>query len=123
MTDANGDLIHFCLTKGQTHDSTQATRLLEGIATGFVLADKAYDSNQIVDCVEELQAVAVIPPRATRKEKREYDKEQYKRRSLIERFFGRLKQFRRIATRYDKLSSRYAAFILVSAGVIFGTLS
>jgi transposase len=108
---------------GQAHDSTQAVRLLEGIAAEFVLADKAYDSNEIVACVEERQAVAVIPPKSNRNVKREYDKTRYKKRNLIERFFGRLKQFRRVATRYDKLSSRYAAFILISAGIIIDTFS
>jgi len=121
LTDRNGNLVHFCLTPGQAHDLTQAIRLLKGVVYDFVLADKAYDSSQIIDHIEISQAAPIIPPKANRKTKREYDTELYKHRNLIERFFGRLKQFRRVATRFEKLSRRYAAFILLAAGMIVGT--
>lgn len=67
-------------------------------------------------------AEPVIPSQSKRKLQRTYDQERYKNRNRVERFFNRLKQFRRIATRYDKLDARYAAFVLVAGAVIWGSL-
>lgn len=92
-----------------------------GIFAGHVIADKAYDSNALVQKIEEMGASPVIPPKSNRKAPRKYEKERYKRRNRVERLFNRLKQFRRIATRYDKLARRYAAFVLVAAAVVWGT--
>lgn len=64
-------------------------------------------------------AIPVIPPRANRRDQRDYDKERYKHRNRAERFFCRLKQFRRVATRYDKLARRFASFILIASAVIW----
>jgi len=68
---------------------------------------------------EKAGAKAVIPPKSNRKQQREYDKEQHKNRNLVERFFCRIKQFRRIAMRYEKLASRYSAFIALAASFIW----
>ena len=80
-----------------------------------MLADKGYDADYIVDAVERMEAEVVIPPKSNRKEARNYDTHLYKERNLIERMYGKLKNFRRVATRYDKLTSSYMSFVLVAA--------
>lgn len=70
--------------------------------------------------IEASGATPVIPSQSTRTVQRTLDSERYKNRNRIERFFNRLKQFRRVATRYDKLSERFAAFILLAAALIWG---
>ena len=107
------------LTGGQVHDSTQAEILLKEIKPQAVLADKAYDTNALLACIAGKNAKAVIPPTANRKEQREFDQYQYRNRNLVERFFAHIKQFRRIATRYDKLASRFASFVALAASVLW----
>jgi transposase len=80
---------------------------------GALLADKGYDADYIIAAVGKAQAV--IPPRAMRKHQRSYDTEFYKERNLVERMFNKLKHFRRVATRYDKLAVTYLAFIHFAA--------
>jgi len=98
---------------------TQAEAILDGIVTQAVVADKAYDAESLIQLITQSGASAVIPPRGNRREARAFDTHQYKHRNLIERFFCRLKQFRRIATRYDKLASRFSAFIAIVAAFIW----
>lgn len=86
---------------------------------GAVVADKAFDATSLITRIEAMNATAVIPPKANRKVSRSYDKHVYKNGNLIERFFARLKQFRRIATRYDKLDIRFEAFISIAAALIW----
>jgi transposase len=93
--------------------------LLEGLHPDAVIADKAFDADPLLEQIAHMPAHAVIPPRATRKQQRAFDQHRYKHRNLIERFFARIIQFRRIATRYDKLAHRYAAFIYVTASFIW----
>ena len=119
MVEGLGQLAKWCLTGGQVHDVTQALGLLAGLPAGAVLADKAYDADGVLGEIEKAGAKAVIPPKSNRKQQREYDKEQYKNRNLVERFFCRIKQFRRIATRYEKLASRHSAFIALAASFIW----
>jgi transposase len=91
------------ITPGQISDYTPAVELLGKRQTEAVIADKGYDSDKIVEHVEQtMQARAVIPPRSNRKQQREYDKTLYKMRNRIERCFSKLKQFRRFATCYEK---------------------
>lgn len=80
-----------------------------------LLADKGYDANYMIEAANNVGAEAVIPPRTRRKIKREYDTDLYKERNLIERMFNKMKNFRRVATRYDKLDLAYMSFVLVSA--------
>ena len=80
--------------------------------------DKAYDSNHIREKLRENAITPVIPPKSNRKEAIDYDKDQYKLREKVERFFNRLKQFRRIATRYEKLGQTFLAFIHIVASCI-----
>jgi transposase len=114
-----GQLARFILTGGQVNDITQASSLMATVEPAAVLADKAYDSNALLACIETKKAKAVIPPKANRKVQREYDRHQYRNRNVIERFFARIKQFRRIATRYDKLASRFASFVALTASLLW----
>ena len=120
MTESNGRLVHFRLTGGQAHDNPQAVPLLEGIVAHYVLADKAYDSDELLFTILEMEAEQVIPSKSNRKVQRKLDAEIYKLRNRIERFFCKLKHFRRIATRYDKLSRRFASFVLIVCGCLSG---
>lgn len=114
------------LTPGQKHDCPQAEPLLDAVvvtesdaeAVEAVLADKGYDSAELVAHVEAMEAEAVIPSRKRRKQPREHDRELYKERNKVERFFGRIKHYRRIGTRYEKSGRNYLAMLhLVSAMV------
>lgn len=119
MVEGLGNLARFTLTAGQTHDVTQASDLLSGIDADSVAADKAYDADGVLRTIADMGAQAVIPPKETRLVQRSFDHHLYRHRNLIERFFCRLKQFRRIATRYDKLASRFAAFVALAAVVVW----
>jgi transposase len=88
-----GNLVQFILTGGEVHDVTQAPALLNDVEPQAVLADKAYDANALIDCIESKNAKVVIPPKANRKEQRDYEQFQYRNRNLIERFFAKIKQF------------------------------
>lgn len=100
-------------------DITQAAGLLDGICAQTVAADKAYDADALIGLITQIGAEAVIPPRANRLVQRPYDVHLYKHRNLIERWFCRVKHFRRIATRYEKLASRYSAFIAIVAAFVW----
>ena len=115
LVEGLGLMARWALTGGQVHDSGQAVPLLEGLKPDAVVADKAYDADALVEHIEESGAAAVIPPRTNRLEQRSFDKHQYKHRNLIERFFLRIKHFRRIATRYEKLAERFSAFVAIVA--------
>ena len=104
----------FTVTAGQVNDCTQAIVLLGERTTEYVLADKGYDTDAIVEHVETMGAVAVIPPKSNRKQQREYDKNLYKQRNRIERCFNKLKQFRHIATRYDRSALNYLAMVKIA---------
>lgn len=99
------------LSAGQIADIECATNLIADIQTDAVIADKGYDSDALVQCIQASGAQAVIPPRSNRNELRFYDTHLYKDRNLIERFFARIKHFRRVATRYEKLARNYMAFL------------
>jgi len=79
-----------------------------------VLADKGYDADYVVQAARDMGAQVVIPPKSNRKVSRDFDKELYKERNLIECLFNKLKNFRRVATRYDKTASAYLAFVLIA---------
>jgi transposase len=102
------------LTAGEAADCTQALALLGNRRAEAVLADKGYDADAIVDHIRANGAKAVIPPKSKRKHRRRYDKALYKLRNRIERCFSRLKQFRRLATRYDKHRACFHAFVALA---------
>jgi transposase len=114
-----GNLARWELTGGQVHDVTQAQTLLAGVRAQAVMADKAFDSDALIESITISGAAAVIPPKSNRVAPREFDRHQYKHRNLIERCFCRLKHFRRIATRYEKLASRFSSFLALVAAFLW----
>lgn len=118
--DGDGKALNFIITDGSVSDCTQAESLLDPIIhkDALILGDRAFDTDKILDYIASKTAVAVIPPKKNRKVQREYDKETYKNRNQVERFFNRLKNFRRVATRYDKLASSFLAFVQLAATLI-----
>ena len=111
--------LRFTLTAGQRHDITQASALIAGYSCEYVIADAAYDSDAFrAEITAQGAAETVIRPRKSRLEDRPYDAEVYKLRNVIERFFQRLKQYRRVATRYDKYACRYLGFVYFAAILI-----
>ena len=115
IVDALGNPVALSLTPGQAADITQAEPLLDQIDPEALLADKGYDSDALVETLIERGITLVIPPKANRKEPRKTDFALYRERNLVERFFCKLKQYRAIATRYDKLANTFlAAVALVS---------
>jgi transposase len=112
LVDALGNPIGFTLTGAEQADISQAPALLDQAPnTQAVIADKGYDADALVERIQAQHAEAIIPPRSNRKQPRDYDRHRYQARNLVERFFSRLKQFRRIATRYEKLASHFAAMV------------
>lgn len=121
VTGKNGRLVDFTLTAGQCGDAPQGEKLLDQFAAnqiGTIIADAAYDSDKIRQRGKKLKAKVCIKPTAIRKVKKRYDKTIYKHRNQIERFFGRIKQCRRVATRYEKKAANFASFIWLAALVI-----
>ena len=107
------------LTAGQMADMTEAAALIKGIEAQSVIADKGYDADAFVDTIETRGAQAVIPPRSNRLTQRAYDRHLSKDRNLVERFFCRLKQFRRIATRYEKLAQTFMSMLSLACACIW----
>ena len=106
-------------TPGQRNDIALAHDLINGIEAEATLADKGYDADHLADRIAENGAEVVIPPKRNRKVQRSYDTELYKERNRIERFFSKLKQFRRVATRYDKLLQNFMGFVKLAAIAIW----
>ena len=108
------------MTPGQAHDLQGADALLPDMAAGTLLADKAFDADARV--IEPLLArgkSVVIPPKSNRKVQRDFDKDAYKARHLIENFFCKLKQYRAIATRYDKTAKNFLAAVYLASATIW----
>jgi transposase len=106
------------LTPGQASDMSQASALIEGLPIEVVIADKGYDSRSVVERIESRGAEAVIPSLKNRAELRDYDRDRYKDRNLAERFWFKAKQYRRIATRYEKTARNFLAFVHVASTMI-----
>ena len=118
LTDALGNLINFRLLPGQAHDLRGTADLIAGLACGKLLADRAFDANWLREALTEANIEAVIPPKSNRRFPAAFDRDTYKWRHLIENFFGKLKEFRGIATRYCKTDESYTALISLAATVI-----
>ena len=105
------------LTPGQQHDSKPVPELLDGLAAKALLADKAYDSDKIVQSAQAQGMQVIIPSKVNRNKPRVLDKDGYKARHLVENLFQRMKVFRRVATRFDKLDIRFLGFVHI-AGIM-----
>lgn len=116
--DSSGRPVRILLTEGQRNDITQANALLAGFALRYVLADKGYDRRALVEAIRAQGGEAIIPPRSCQ-QPRSYDKSRYRLRNRIERCFARLKQWRRIATRYDRKPANFLAGILLASSLMW----
>ena len=117
LVNEDGLPLRFLLTPGQAHDAPPAKVLLSDLKPGQrVLADRAYDANWIREMIKEQGAIDVIPGKSNRLQPVEFDRETYKKRNVIERFFGRIKRsFRRISTRYEKTATNFMAMIKLAS--------
>ena len=122
LCDSFGLPVKFITTAGNVADCTMATQLIEDIKASYLLADKGYDSQDIIDFAESKGMKPVIPLRKNRIEKREYDKDIYKNRYLVENVFLYLKKFRGIATRYVKKLSSFDAIITIACITMYARL-
>lgn len=104
-----GNLVRFVLLPGQAHDLKGVPPLIDGLDFEALLADKAFDANWLLALLEERGARAVIPPKSNRIVQRIFDRAMYAWRHLVENYFAKAKEFRGIATRYDKTDCSYAA--------------
>ena len=118
-TEALGLPVRLIGTPGQRNDIALAHDLIDGIDAETTIADKGYDADHLAERIAERGAAVVIPPKRNRKVQRAYDRQLYKERNRIERFFNKLKQFRRVATRYDKLLANFMGFVKLAAIAIW----
>ena len=117
--DALGNPLRLSLTGGQRHDITQAIPLLRGLACHYVLGDRGYDADDFITFILSMGAQPVIPPKANRKLPREYDTWRYRERHLVECFMNKIKHYRRIFSRFDKLAKRYLGFLSFVSALIW----
>jgi len=114
-----GNSLRFLLTAGNRHDITQATALLKGFQPDYVIADRGFDSDSFIEQVVASGAKPVIPSRKRRTQPRCYDPHLYRERHLVECFFNKLKYYRRVFSRFDKLANRYLGFVYLAATLIW----
>jgi len=120
MVDALGNPLAFLLTPGQAHDLEGADAFLPQMQANTLLADRAFDADErVIEPLLRAGKIPVIPSMPGRKEKRPYDRDLFRARHLIENFFCKLKQFRAIATRYDKLATNFLGGVYAAAIVIW----
>ena len=120
LVDALGNPIGFHLTGGEVHDLVGADELLPDMQANTLIADKAFDADErVIKPLAAAGKTAVIPPKANRKLPRKFDRHTYAARHLIENFFAKLKQFRAIATRYDKTARNFLAAVHLAASTIW----
>jgi transposase len=117
--DALGNPVRFILTPGQVHDILQAEDLISGLSFDKLLADKSFDSDRFRARIAQAGAEAVIPSIRARSQAIPYDKCVYKERNLVERFFNKIKHFRRIATRYEKTAVSFASMLFLVGVMIW----
>jgi len=120
LVDALGNPIGFFLTGGHVHDLVGADHLLPSMQADTLIADKAFDAEErVIGPLAAAGKTAVIPNKTNRREPRKFDKYTYKARHLIENFFAKIKQFRAIATRYDKTARNFLAAVHLVAAAIW----
>ena len=120
--DAHGNPVRMLITAGTTADCTQAGKLVEGIDADSLIADKAYDSNEIIELAQGAGMQVVIPPKKNRTEQREHDTYLYRLRHLVENAFLQLKQWRGIATRYAKNTASFLAAVHIRCITIWAKI-
>ncbi len=118
LVDALGNPVDLMLTPGQAHDLVCAPSLIESADPDALIGDKAFDADAFIDSLNRRGITPVIPPKSTRKTPRACDFALYCERNLIERFFNKLKHFRAIATRYDKLARNFLAGVQLAFAII-----
>ena len=119
IVDGLGNPLRIQLTAGQCHDSPHAATLLEGLRFERVIADRGYAGQAVLDLVVQAGAEVVIPPHPRSKQPREYDRWWYRERHLVECFFNKIKHFRRVFSRFDKLARRYLGFVQFTSVLIW----
>lgn len=119
LVDALGNPVKIALSPGQTHEMKLAYELLGDVADAYVVADRAYDAKPLVELLRHNRCTVVIPSNPTRAGLRGYDRHLYRERCLVEHFFQRIKRFRRIATRFEKLARNFLAFLHVAAVLVW----
>ncbi len=120
VTDTSGRPIRLFITAGQVSDYTGAAALMNGLPKAeWLLADRGYDADWFRETLVDTDTTPCIPGRKSRKKPIKYDKRRYKRRNRIERMFGRLKDWRRVSTRYDRCPKVFLSAIALAATVIF----
>lgn len=117
--DGLGNPLRLHLTPGQRHDIIKASDMIVDLDFDYVLADRSYAAQDFLDKIVEMGAVPVIPPKKNAKEPHEYDEWRYRERHLIECFIGKIKHFRRVFSRFDKLASRYLGFLQLTSTLIW----
>ena len=118
LTDALGNLVDFRLMPGQAHDLRETAESIDGLSCGLFLADRAFDANWLRASLQNSAITAVIPPKSNRKFPPEFDRHSYKWRHLIENYFQKLKEFKRVALWSCKTDQSFAAMIHVAAAII-----
>lgn len=117
--DALGNPLRFILTGGERHESPQASALIEGYSMRVLIADKGYDAVDFIKALIAAGVEAVIPPRVNRTEQREYDKHLYRERHLVECFINKVKHYRRVFARFEKLSKNYLGFLSFVSALVW----
>jgi len=111
VVDALGNPLKFTLTSGQRHDIIKVPELIKTISSAAVIADKGHDSQVFIDLIDANECMPVIPCKENRKVQRSYDEHLYKERQLIECFFGNMKNFRHVFSRFDKTALSFLSFL------------
>jgi transposase len=115
--NVQGTPVRFALTGGHRHDMSEAERLIAELSPQYVVADKGYDSDPLRAQIRRQGAKPVIPSRQGHRRRR-HDRARYKLRNVVERFFNRIKNYRRVATRYDKTDRNYFGFVYLASLMI-----
>lgn len=118
VVDALGNPLRIILSVGQRADITQAEALLTGYETDAVLADRGYDADELIKWLEQTATQVVIPAKKNRLVERVIDENLYKDRNKVERYFNKLKQFRRVATRYEKTARCFISVVYLASTII-----
>jgi len=119
VVDGLGNPLRIGLTGGNIPDITPANDMITGLEADYTIADKAYDANNFIELANSQGSEVVVPPKSNRVIQREFDRHIYKERHLVECFFAKIKAYRRVSTRYEKLAVTYRAVVLIAACLVW----